>query len=98
MVEKTSVGMNVISSVFDGWIDIMFSLYVMFSVDMPLLISLIFGVWVVRMNPGLIERIWVWFVESWIVKFFWIVSDLSSPVSLNRISLTLIVKLPGRVV
>ena len=98
MVEKTSVGMNVISSVFDGWIDIGFSLYVKFNVDMPLLVSLIFGVWVVMMKPGLIERIWVWFVESWIVKFRWIVFSLSSPVSLNRMFSILTVKFPGRVV
>jgi len=74
------------------------SLYVIFSADVPLFISLILGVWAVKMKPGLIDRTWVWFVESWIVKFCWIVFDLSSSVSLNRMFLISIVKLPGRVV
>jgi len=82
VIEKTWVGMNVSSSVFNGWIDIVVSLYVMFRVDVPLFISFIFGVWVVRMKPGLIDRTCVLFVESLIVKFCWIVFDLSSPASL----------------
>ena len=98
VVEKTSVGDSVISFVCNGWIDIMVSLWVALIVEVPLLISFIVGVWLVKMKPGFIERIWVWFVVSWIVKFCWIVFDLSSFVSLYRMFSILIVKFPGRVV
>lgn len=98
IVEKTSVGDIVISFVFRGWIEIGVSLYVMFRVCVPLFVSFIFGVWVVRTKPGLIDRIWVWFVESWIVKFCWIVFDLSSFDSLYRMFSILIVKFPRLVV
>jgi len=96
--EKTLVGVNVISSVFNGWIEIVVSLYVIFSIAVPLFVSFIVGFWVVNIKPGLIDRIWVRFVESWIVKFCWIIFDWSSPVSLNRMFPILIVKLPSRVV
>ena len=65
---------------------------------MPLLISLIVGVCAVNINPGLTDRIWVWFVESWIVKFCMIVVDFRSPASLNNMLLISIVKFHGRVV
>ena len=98
VVEKTLVGDSVIVSDVSGWIDVGISLYVMFRFAVPLFISFNSGVWVVKMKPGLIERIWVWFVESWIVKFCWIVFDLSSSVSLYRMFSILIVKFPSRVV
>ena len=57
VVEKTLVGMNVISFVCSGSIENVVSLYVIFRVDVPLFVSFISGVWVVRTKPGLIDRI-----------------------------------------
>jgi len=98
VVENVVIGIGLIVWVCVGSIEIGISLCVMFSVAVPLFVSFISGVWVVKMKPGLIDRIWVWFVESWIVKFCWIVFDLSSSVSLYRMSLIWIVKFPSRVV
>ena len=98
VVEKTSVGASVIVFVFSGWIVIVILLWVTFNVFVPLFVSFNSGVWVVKMKPGLIDRVWVWFVESWIVKFCWMVFDLSSSDSLYRMFSILIVKLPSRVV
>lgn len=70
----------------------------MFSVEVPLLISLICGISVVMRKPGFIERDCVSFVGCWIVNCFSIVEDFSSLDSLYRTSLIFIVKFPCLVV
>ena len=90
--EKICVGVSVISPVDSGVIDSSVSSCVRFSVAVPLLVNLIVGVWVVKMKPGFIESISVEvaFVSSSIisfsamVKFCFIVVDLSSSASLYR--------------
>ena len=88
--EKVSIGVNSSSWVARDGIDISSSLKVRFRASVPMFVSLSFGVWLEKMKPGLILRIWVYvsFVFSLIrmffeiVKFRFIVIDWSVSISL----------------
>ena len=88
--EKTSVGVSVISSVAPGCRDISFSPCVMFSAEVPVLISFIFGISRVNVNPGFIEiiSVEVWFVSSLKIVFSFISNVLDMVVDL-RVSVSL---------
>jgi len=97
--ENTSVGVRIISCVACASRKICASSYVTFRAELPVLINFILGIWVVKMNPGFIERISVEvsFVSFFISNVSDIVVDCRVLASLYKMFGIWIVKFPSRV-